>query len=102
MSQLTLKGSYGQNIFDIAISTHGDTENLVKLMKDNNINGANDQAIAQKVFTFDSTLIKDIVFFNSIAGKTIATSIKGTVFGEENQTTIFISEDGKTEFIAEK
>ena len=94
----TVIGVYGQNI--LAIMTYGNTENLVKLMLDNNINGANDQNIAGKPFTFQSNLIQDNFFKQNLGSKVIATASKYSVvvFGEEDLTTIFISEDGTQEF----
>jgi hypothetical protein len=58
----TFKGTYGQNVFDIALNTYGSVDNLVKLLGDNGIDLS---ANLMRNFVFDSTLINDLNIYNT-------------------------------------
>ena len=98
----TFKATYGQNIFDIALNTYGTVDNLVKLLQDNRI-VLNDNLIRN--FVFDSTLISDLNIYNNTTrtGYIYSTGNPNGIklFSEEDDQTIFISEDGTQEFTPE-
>ncbi len=74
-------------------------------MVDNGINGVNDLTFIGKIIYFDSSLIDDNSLYNRNKDENIIyttyLSVASQVFGKEDRTTIFISEDGKYEFIPE-
>jgi len=99
---LSFKSVYGQNQFDVVLNMYGTIEQYVKMLVDNNVD--NYYIPSGKVYTFALHLIKDVNIYNETTAKGIIFST-GTptyiVFSEEDEKTIFISEDGSTEFTPE-
>lgn len=98
-------GKNNQSIFDVAIQTYGNMDNIVKLCMDSGIDGFADATYFQKLFTYDASLISDSTVSDNVNNNNIifatGNSIQYVVFSEEDRETIFVSEDGDEEFIPE-
>jgi hypothetical protein len=68
----------GQSIYDICANTYGDINKLRKLITDNNIGSINNQNLAQQVFKFDTSLIKDNSLFNVNNNSNVIYATKGS------------------------
>lgn len=67
---------FGQNLYDVCMMTYGSLDQFQKLISDNNIGNSDHTDITGKVFKFDTTLIKDVEFYNYLkdTGYVIATA----------------------------
>jgi len=105
MANQTFYSKNNQNIFDICIQTYGDLNNMYKLIQDSNFESLSKTPVIGTPFIFDNSLISNYAFYNQINGNgqiiNTNTVVENTVFGEEDLQTIFISEDGSTEFTFE-
>ncbi len=95
----------GQSLYDVLLNTYGTIKYLVKLMTDNKINGVSDLSFIGKIIYFDGSLIEDNSLYNRNKDENIIyttyLNVGIRVFGEEDQKTIFISEDGQNFFAPE-
>lgn len=95
----------GQSIYDVCLNTYGTLRHLFKLMADNAISSVNDLSFIGKVIYFETNLIVDNSLYNRNSDQNIHyttyEAVGSFVFGEEDRQTIFISEDGITEFVPE-
>lgn len=61
----TIKGRYGQSLFDIVLMTTGSIDTMYSdLLITNNISEVNNQDISKVSFSFDKTKIKDVLVYN--------------------------------------
>lgn len=90
----------GQSIYDLAITYGYGVEEIVQFIQDSELVNVNSVDVSGKIIhvTKKQTSVSDAIILQN---KTLATNIGVTVFGTEDLTTIFISEDGKTEFTFE-
>lgn len=68
-----------QNIFDAVTQTYGSLDNTYKLIQDSAISNINEPILNGKIINFDSNLITDKGFYNTLNKKSIkiATGTKG-------------------------
>lgn len=97
-----------QSTLDITLQTYGDLNLTYKLIKDSGFSSINSLPIQRTVFYYNPNLVNDTVFAsyllrNLLQINTYSNALSQilSIFGEENLTTIFISEDGTSEFIPE-
>lgn len=101
---LDFMGRYGQNLFDVCLNTYGTLEYYVKMLVDNKYD--NTLIPNNNLFIFTPNLVVDVNIFNTVTGKGVyySTGLSTTtykVFAEEDDKTIFESEDGSSEFTPE-
>ena len=85
----------GQSIYDVCLNTYGTLNLLFKLIKDNKISSTNEQRLAGKVFTFDTSLIIDNSIFNVVNNAIVyATQEKYGVFLQKEDRFYLLKEDG--------
>ncbi len=107
MANQTFYSKNNQNIFDVCIQTYTDLNKMYKLIQDSNFESLSKLPVIGTSFIFNDALISNYAFYNQIkgSGQIINTNTNenenGEVFGTEDLQTIFISEDGSTEFTPE-
>lgn len=99
-STIAIKGQYGQSILDLCMMGYGTSDNLIQMLLDSGAELISQ--VNQKVFTFQTNLIKDQNVNDYLNSKGIlyATAYQQQVFAEEGLQAIFESEGGD-EFIPE-
>lgn len=94
-----------QSVFDVCLQTYGDLNQMYKLLQDSGFSSILTYPKIGTQFTFDNSLISDYSFYNQLQNNQQTLNTKGgqslVVFGTEDLQTIFISEDGTTEFSPE-
>jgi len=91
----------GQSIYDLSIMYGYGVGSVVQFIQDSEvIQSLNSVELSQKIIhvTKKQTDVTDALILQN---KTLATNIGSTVFGTEDLTTIFVSEDGSTQFTFE-
>ena len=96
---INYKAQSGQSIYDICLMTYGTMDKIITLVKDSMLSNITDENIAGKIFPFESSLIADVGFSNSIKkqGKIFATakssSIEGNVQALANDDGVILTTD---------
>lgn len=61
-----LKAVNGQGIFDVVLMSYGSIEDTYKLLQENGIQSIEDTDFSNKIFKFDTSLVKDDLALNKI------------------------------------
>ncbi len=91
----------GQSIYDLAIMWGYGIESILNFIKDSSLSNLIESQENKTIFV--PKINTNISNFISLQNKVFSTSVGvfGEVFSEEDQQTIFISEDGQNEFTPE-
>lgn len=73
----SIKALEVQNLFDICLMTYGSFDYMYKLLQDNNIDSLNLGHIERKMFTYDSSLTIDNIYYNHITTNNIVLATGG-------------------------
>jgi hypothetical protein len=98
-----------QTVYDIALQTYGGLDLTYKLIQDSGFKNINTYPLAKTPFAYNPTMITDVVFNNYLTTKGIifnTGSINKSVplykvYGHEDLTEIYESEDGTNEYTPE-